>query len=88
MSFLDVGVGIAGLAIGIYGIVDGRRQRNKRESISMILNELIERQNGFLIGFKPALQSSPLALAALNDSIEAIKLAKQKMSKIQGTPSE
>jgi hypothetical protein len=76
---LDSILGILGLAVAVFSIVDNRRQRNQREKAVIAAREVIQRVYGALIGLKPAIvavQSDPdtskAILLAMNDTLEAM----------------
>ena len=64
---------VATVAVGLWAVIDGRRQRSKREKAVIVANATIERTYGLLIGIKPFV--APLGeahLAATNDGLAAI----------------
>ena len=69
----DQFLALLGIVIGIYGILDARRQRSAREKAVIAAHSVIERTYGLLIGIKPFV--APLGsmhLDAVNDGLEAI----------------
>ncbi|WP_429481827.1 hypothetical protein [Paraburkholderia youngii] len=71
-----------GVLVAIYGIVDARRERSRREKAVVVVNSLVGRLNGLLIGLKPSLASDAAATAAANDGLEAIRLARDDLDRI------
>jgi hypothetical protein len=82
MDLIGWGIGIAGLLVAVYGIVDARRERSKREKAVVVVNRLVGRLNGLLIGLKPSLVADADATAAANDGLDAIKLARDDLDRI------
>lgn len=64
-------IGAVGLVVGIFGIVDARRQRSKVERMLQLDRGTIHELNGFLIGLKPSL--SPPQAQLVNDRLQLIK---------------
>ncbi|KAB0650291.1 hypothetical protein [Burkholderia diffusa] len=82
MDLIGWGIGIAGILVGVYGVVDARRERSKRDKAVVVVNRLVGRLNGLLIGLKPSLASDARATAAADDGLEAIKLARDDLDRI------
>ena len=79
---LDTLLGIAGLVVGVigvgvggYGIRDGSRQRSRREVAVNAVNRLIGRTEGLLVGIKTSLPESSPAIVAVNNGLDAVKVA-------------
>lgn len=84
MTKLDLGtaLGIAGLVVGIAGVLDGRRQRTKREAAVNIVNGLIGRLHGVLVHVRAEYGADPERIAAINDDLQAISNAKTALEKL------
>lgn len=81
-DWVSEGLGIIGIVVGVVGFWDGRRQRTKRHRSELIVRELIGRLNGFLVGIKPSVQNNQAATTAINDSLDAIKVADKRLTAI------
>lgn len=77
-----MGIGIAVILVAVYGIVDARRERSKREKAVVVMNRLVGRLNGLLIGLKPTLAGDARATAAVDNGLDAIKVASDDLDKI------
>jgi uncharacterized membrane protein HdeD (DUF308 family) len=66
--------GIAGVVVGIFAVVDARRERSKRERAVIAARALIERNYGMWIVMKPAVSGQ--FEHAINDGLEAINAAR------------
>jgi len=77
-----VGV-LATIAVGVWAVVDGRRQRSKRERAVIAAHRMVERTYGLLIGIKPAVE--PLGAShvkAINDGLEAINQTRPQLENL------
>jgi hypothetical protein len=63
-------LGLAGLGVSVFAILDNRRLRNEREKAVIAARATIERVYGLLIGIKPAVGTD--VAAAINDGLSAI----------------
>lgn len=82
MDLIGWGIGIVGVVIGILGIVDARRERRRREKAVVVVNRLVGRLNGLLIGLKPSLVNDPAATTAANDGLDSIAAAGKDLDAI------
>jgi len=82
MDLIGWGIGLSGVAVAIYGIADARRERSKREKAVVVVNRLVGRLSGLLIGFKTSLVDRPESMAAANDGLDAIKMAQDDLDRI------
>lgn len=73
-------IGAAGLLIGIFGIVDARRQRSKVEQMLQLERGTIHELNGFLIGLKPSL--SPPHVQLVNERLQLIKERNEQFERV------
>ena len=78
MEWID----IIGIAIGICGWWDARRERGKREEAVILALTLIGRLNGALITIKPAVAHIPGVEIAINDCLDAIKQTRPALEKL------
>jgi hypothetical protein len=83
-------IGIVGVILGILGVLygyrgwrEGRQQRSKRHESELINANLIGRLNGALIMAKPILPNNEGVTAAINDCLDAIKVAAQRIEAIE-----
>ncbi len=66
-------LGIIGLGVAVFAIIDNRRQRTKREKAVIAARAVIERTYGTLIGIKPAVKPTlPEVAKAIDDGLSAI----------------
>jgi hypothetical protein len=83
MPYLDTLVGMAGLGVALYAIIDNRRERNKREKAISAAREMIERTYGLLIGIKPAVSPTlPEVGKAIDDGLSAINQQREKLASL------
>ena len=73
-------IGLIGIAIGVAGIFDYRRERLKREKSVIAARALIERMYGMLIVLKPSVSSS--FTPALDDGLGAINEARKDLKQL------
>ena len=79
-DLLSILLGILGLVVSVFAIIDNRRQRTKREQAVMAARATIERIYGLLIGIKPAITSTvPGIESAVNDGLSAINQERDKL---------
>jgi hypothetical protein len=79
MMVIDTILGLAGLGVSTFAIIDNRRQRNQREKAVIAARTTIERIYGLLIGIKPAVDAEKVTLvAAINDGLSAINKEREK----------
>jgi uncharacterized membrane protein HdeD (DUF308 family) len=76
---VSVVFGLIGIAVGIFGVRDGRRERSQRERAVNAVHEIMGRTEGLLIGIKPSLSSNQMAIKAIDDGIDAVKLSKMHL---------
>jgi hypothetical protein len=75
-----LGVGILGLCVGGYGIIDGRRQRNKREQANVAAREVIARTYGLLRGIKAAVDPTlPKVVEAIDDGLAELNQQRKNL---------
>ena len=77
---LDTILGLVGLGVSIYAILDNRRQRTQREKAVIAARSVIERAYGTLIGVKPAVD--PSVHAAINDGLAAINQERENLNRL------
>lgn len=82
MDLIGWGIGLIGIAVAVYGIWDARRERSRREASVVVINRLVGRLNGVLIGLKPSIVGNPHATAAVDDSLGAIAAASESLNRI------
>lgn len=82
MDLIGWVIGLAAFAAAIYGIADARRERSKRGKAVVVVNRLVARLDGLLVGFKTSLVDRPESMAAANDGLEAIKMARDDLDRI------
>jgi len=82
MDLIGWGIGIVSIVIGICGIVDARRERRGREQAVVVVNRLVGRLNGLLIGLKPSLVSDLAATTAVDDGLTSIAVANHALDAI------
>ena len=79
MDIISAIIGVVGVAVGCWGIVDARRQRNIGDRLSQHQSETIHNLYGFLMGLK----TSPLInLDQINYRLEFIKRREAEFRKI------
>lgn len=71
--------GVIGVAVGFYGVRDGRRERSRREVAVNAVHDIMGRTEGLLIGLKPSVVANSLAIEAINNGIDAVTLSKQQI---------
>ena len=66
-------LGLAGIGVSVFAIIDNRRQRSQREKAVIAAQAVIDRVYGLLVGIKSGVeQTSPHIIAAINDGLSAI----------------
>jgi hypothetical protein len=76
----SLGIGIIGLGVGGYGIIDGRRQRNKREQANVAAREVIARTYGLLRGIKAAVDPTlPKVVEAIDDGLAELNQQRKNL---------
>ena len=79
VTMIDTILGIAGLGVSTFAIIDNRRQRKQREKAVIAARATIDRIYGLLIGIKPAVvPARPDVEAAINDGLSAINQEREK----------
>jgi hypothetical protein len=71
---VDTILGLAGLGVSVFAIIDNRHQRSQREKAVIAARSVIERAYGTLIGIKPGVAAN--AALAVNDALAAINQAR------------
>jgi len=80
MPVLDTLLGLAGLAVSVFAIMDNRRVRNGREKAVIAAREAIARTDGLLHGIKAAVKPIlPDVATQIDDGLQAIKEQGEKL---------
>jgi hypothetical protein len=82
LAIAGVILGICGLGVSVFAIIDNRQQRGAREKAVIAAHEVIQRGYGLLIGIKPLVASLPGAKAAIDDGLSAINEARAALDKL------
>ncbi|MGB7912526.1 MAG: hypothetical protein WCF59_09900 [Desulfobaccales bacterium] len=83
MHFINTALGIIGLCVSVFAILDNRRQRSEREKAVIAANAVIERVYGVLVGIKPGIiQTMPNFESAINDGLATVNEQRQKLGKL------
>lgn len=74
---------VATIWMGVWAVMDGRRQRSERERAVIVAHGVIERSYGLLIGLKPCVaELGTKHEAAINDGLAAINQQRANLSKL------
>jgi hypothetical protein len=72
-------IGVIGIAVGIFGVVDARRQRKIVDRLSQHQSETIHNLHGLLLGLKA---SPGVNLTQVNDRLEFIRQRGEEFKRI------
>jgi len=76
----DTWLGLAGIGVGVFGVLDARRERSRREKAVIAARAVIERTYGILETLKPSLGAQYTAV--INDGLAFINQERPKLEKL------
>ena len=86
LGYFGIGVsaafGVFGVAVGVWAVRDGRRERSKREVAVNAVHGIVGRTEGMLIGLKPSITANPAAVIAIDNGLDAIAIAKREIGNL------
>jgi hypothetical protein len=77
---IDTFLGILGLGVSFFAIIDNRHQRSAREKAVIAAHAVIERTYGLLIGLKPSVETLPNVQTAINDGLSAVNKERDNLA--------